>query len=185
MKKYLYIILVLFSCSYTSNKNSYQKSVDLIKSNQYEIFYGVKIESRLKDQQKYIYPYYLIEKNNKEFLLPNFLYFKCNDDLSCIEKSSDKKYNIYEYARLNNINDKDAVKFVYNQSVEINKVFNQINVKNIISDSSNIGKCIIFFPNAGEFIAYVPNSKNISNDFWKKKFIKKNQIYENWFAGIY
>lgn len=184
MKIYLIALSFLFfSC--TSSKKAYQEKVDLIKNDQYEIFYGVRIESRLQNGNKYIYPDYLIEKNNKNFLLPNFLYFKCNDDLSCIERSSDKKYDIYEYARLNNVSDKDAVKFIYQQSIELNTVFNRLNIKSVVSNNITIGKCIIFFPNAKEFIAYVPNSKEIKNDFWKEKFTKKNQIYENWFAGVY
>ena len=184
MKIYLVVLIFLFfSC--TSSKNAYQERVDLIKNEHYEIFFGVNIDSRMMENEKFIYPDYLIENNNKNFLLPNFLYFKCRDDLSCIERSSDKKYDIYEYSRLNNVSDKDAVKFVYQQSVELNIVFNRLNIKSVVSNNITIGKCIIFFPNAKEFIAYVPNSKEIKNVFWKEKFTKKNQIYENWFAGVY
>lgn len=184
MKIYI-IILSFFFLSCTNSKNTYKEKVDLIKNDQYEIFFGVNIESRLTENNKYLYPYYVIEKNDKKFLLPNFSYFKCSYDLSCIQKYSEKKFDIYEYARLNNVTDKDAVKFVYDQSMELNEVFHRLNITSVISDNISIGECIIFFPNSEEFIAYVPNSKKIKNTFWKEKFTKKNQIYNNWFAGVY
>ncbi|MGS0748527.1 hypothetical protein [Halpernia sp. GG3] len=186
MKKGLNILplLFLFHFSCTNNKNLYKKQVDLIRNNHFEVFWGVKIDARLRNGNEYIYPDYVMEKENKFFLLPNFIYFKCSPDLKCIEKVTNKKFDVYEYAKKNNIDNEYAVKFAYNKSIELNKIFKKLKVKTIVSDF-NIGKCIIFFPNAKEFVAYVPNVDNIKNTFWTEKFTIKNKIYKDWYAGDY
>jgi len=147
---------------------------------------NVHIEARHMKNNIYMTPNFIKEINNKEFLLPSFSYYNCdNGDLSCLENSTGIKFDFFSFSKENGISDKnDTASFASDYSKKVIAEYQKTKMFGILSNSK-IGNCIIFFPTRDYFIAYVPKSGIIHNNYWNERFIESNKVETNWYAGIY
>jgi hypothetical protein len=183
VKNTLLIISIIFF--FTSCKRDTYQVKDIykrIKTSDYEIFFGIRIEARKKNGDIYEAPFFTKELNNVKYLLPNYTYHNCKiNDTVCVYKKSNKKFDIIEFAEANEINRKKALEYTGKYIEKVLNEYSKIGVREVLSDSK-IGNCIIFYYQDHNYIAYVPDINKINNEYWKSRFVPSNKIDDKWYA---
>jgi hypothetical protein len=168
-------ILLIASMSCQEKK----KPIVFLKESDYKMFFGVTIEARKVDSNKYVAYKFTKELDDKKFILPNYKYY--NDR----QIGNDTLFDILKYGSaygLKSFSDANNAARRYSDSI-VNE-FDKSKAYKIFS-SEKEGHFIIFYLNPTDFIAYVPDKSKVSNDFWKSTLNKCKQLEPNWFSGKY
>ncbi|UIR57989.1 hypothetical protein LZQ00_09260 [Sphingobacterium sp. SRCM116780] len=181
--KYFLIMLLFVSCNTQSKKR--EIILEKIKVCDVNLLKGITMEARFEKDGRYQVPFFSKELRGRTYILPNYSYYGCPlNDLSCLNDATKKKFNIFEFATANSIDDKArALEFTGKYIEDVLSEFLNLGITEVLS-SSAIGECVIFYYDKEHFAAYVANVNEVINENWKIKFTKKNKISEHWYSNF-
>ncbi len=166
------VLMLITSCQQRNNFASFAKT-------NYNVFWGVTMESRKTENGKYVAYKFTKEFGNEKFSLPNYKYF----DSSQI--ADEKLFDIAKYGKAKGLSSfPEANNAAMDYSDSVITEFEKTKAYKIFS-SQKQGHFIAFFLNDTDFIAYVPDKSKVYTDFWKKKLNNSKEIEPYWYTGKY
>ena len=179
--KILLLILLTLFCSCKNTNQHLDKKISIIQNSNFELFEGVRIESRYIKDGIHQAPFFTKQLNNRNYFLPNASYYGCDfGDFKCLEKATEVGSDPIDFAYENNVSKEKANIFIGDYTKKIIREFEKLRLSQVLSDSK-IGDCLIFFLKDNYRLIHVNIPSEIYNSYWKTEILKAEKINQRWY----